>query len=150
MKIFRSSVQRGAGLGAIIAMSGGCAGWYNEAHPRTASVVGRRCRDVRTVARTSEAMFLLVRSLMPLHSPVLRSRQSSSFALPESAAISRCAREQPAKWSAGKSWMTRPGREAKAEFRIKSGATGCGTAFFMERQNLLYSSCVPIQVQTKV
>ena len=92
MNTFRLSVQRTASLGAIMASLDGCAGGYNEAHPRTASVVGRRCRDAQTVARMSEAMFLLVRSLMSLHSPALRSRQSSSFALPESGAVCGCAR----------------------------------------------------------
>jgi hypothetical protein len=67
----------------------------NGAHSRTAPLVGRRCRDAQTAAKTSEAMFLLVRSLTHLLSPTLRSRQSSSFALPESGAVSSCAHEQP-------------------------------------------------------
>jgi hypothetical protein len=63
---------------------------FNVAHPRTALVVGRRCRDAQTAAKMSEAMFLLVRSLMPLRSPTLRSWQSSSFALPESGTVCGC------------------------------------------------------------
>ena len=62
-------------------------------HLKTTPTVGRRCRDAQTAAKTSEAMFLLVRSLTPLRSPTQRSRQSSSFALPESGAELRRVRK---------------------------------------------------------
>ena len=39
MNSFRSSVQRGASFGAIMSSLDGCAGWCNEAHPRTAELV---------------------------------------------------------------------------------------------------------------
>ena len=55
-----------------------------------ALTVGRRCRDAQTAAKTSEAMFLPVRSLTSFRSPTPRPRQSGSFALPESESVSRC------------------------------------------------------------
>ena len=48
--------------------------WWNRfgrVNPRAAPVVGRRCRDAQTTAKMSEAMFLLVRSLMLRRLPAL-------------------------------------------------------------------------------
>jgi len=55
----RSSVQRGASFGAIMSSLDGCAGWCNEAHPRTASVVGRRCRDAKLSQERAKRCFCL-------------------------------------------------------------------------------------------
>ena len=63
-------------------------------------MVGRRCRDAQTAAKRAKRRFACP-VLMPLRSPALRSRQSSSFALPESGAMCRCAPQTERRRSTG-------------------------------------------------